>query len=60
MKTDDKLHTSPYVKDRFAVSHEVCYELSMISNLPNLSKVKKLTKSQFCISNCPNNITGVQ
>ena len=60
---DDKVHTSLFVKDKFSVSHEAYHELSAISNLPTLSEVRRLTQSlneSFEISNCPNNIIGVQ
>ena len=63
MTANDKLHTSLYVKDNFFVSNQAYHELSMISDLPNFSQVRTLTKSlnsQFHIFNCPNNIIGVQ
>lgn len=61
--TNDKMHTSLYVKDKFSISNQAYHELSIISDLPNLNEVKKLTKSmnsKFHIYNCPNNIIGVQ
>ena len=45
MTTDCKLHTSLYVKDKFSVSNQAYHELSMISDLPNFSQVRTLTKS---------------
>ena len=63
MTSDCKLHTLLYVKDKFSVSNQAYHELSMISDLPNFSQVRTLTKSlnsQFHIFNCPNNIIGVQ
>ena len=63
MTSDCKLHTSLYVKDKFSVSNQAYHELTMISDLPNFSQVRTLTKSlnsQFLIFNCPNNIIGVQ
>ena len=56
---DDRVHTSLFVKDKFSVSHE----LSAISNLSTLSEIRRVTQSlneSFEISNCPNNIIGVQ
>ena len=62
MTSDCKLHTSLYVKHKFSVSNQAYQELSMISDLPNFSQVRTVTKSlnsQFHIFNCPNNIIGV-
>ena len=59
----EKLRSSLYVKDKFGVSFEAFHELSMLSDLPSSSQVRKLTtslNSQFNIKNTPNNITGVQ
>ena len=59
----EKLRSSLYVKDKFGVSFEAFHELSMLSDLPSSSQVRKLTtslNSQFKIKNTPNNITGVQ
>ena len=59
----DYVHSSLYVKDKFGVSNEAYHELSMLSDLPSISKVKRLSKSlnsQFGISATPNNIIGVQ
>ena len=59
---DDKVHCSLYAKDKFSVSNEAYHELSVISDLPSISKIRRLTKSlnsNFLISNCPNNIIGV-
>ena len=58
----DNIHTSLYVKDKFGVSNEAYHELSMLSDLPSISKVKKLLKSlnsQFGISVTPNKIIGI-
>ena len=59
----DRLCTSLLVKDKFSVSHKAYHELSTTSDLPCLYQVKKLTKSlnsKVNITNCPNNICGVQ
>ena len=59
----NKLHSSLYVKDKFSISNEAYNELSSISDLPNISKVRRLSKSlnsTFSIVSCPSNITGVQ
>lgn len=47
MNTDDtdKLHTSSYVKDKFSISSDAYHEMSILSNLPSLSEVRRLTKS---------------
>ena len=45
------------------MSNQAYHELSIISDLPNLSRVRKLTEtlnSQFHIYNCPNNVIGIQ
>ena len=61
--TDEQLHSALYVKDKFTISNEAYHELSIISDLPNSSQVKKLTgvlNSQYDINKCPNGIIGVQ
>ena len=61
--TDEQLHSALYVKDKFTISNEAYHELSMISDLPSSSQVKKLTgvlNSQYDIKKCPNGIIGVQ
>ena len=60
---NDDVHSSLYVKDKFGVSNEAYHELRMSSDLPSISKVKRLSKSlnsQFGISATPNNIIGIQ
>ena len=60
--TDEKLYSALYIKDKFTISNAAYHELSIVSNLPNLSQIKKLTgvlNSQYGIKRCPNNI-GVQ
>ena len=62
-KVDDNVHALLYVKDTFSVSNDAYHELSTLSNLPNSSEVRRLTKflnTTFTMSNCPNNIIGVQ
>jgi len=41
----EKLQSSLYVKDKFGVSFEAYHELSMLSDLPSSSQVRKLTTS---------------
>ena len=58
-----KVHSSLYIKDKHSISNDAYHEMSMLSNLPSLSEVRKLTKSlnlTFPISNPPNNIIGAQ
>ena len=57
------VHSALYVKDKYCVSNTAFHELSMLSNLPNSSEVKKLTQalnSKFEIRNTPNGVVGVQ
>ena len=59
----DKVRSSLCIKDKFTVPFEAYHELSMLSDLPSSSQVKKLTttmNSEFNITSCPNNIIGVQ
>ena len=52
-----------YIKDKFSISNEAYHELSVTSDLPSSSQIKKLTislNSQWDIHNCPNEIVGVQ
>ena len=61
--TTSSVHSALYVKDEFSVSNESYHELSMISNLPNSSQVKRLTRtlnSQSEIVRAPNGVIGVQ
>ena len=63
MKNDDNVSSTLYVKDKFSVSNEAYHELSVLSNLPTLSEVRRLANSlnsTFTITNCPNNTIGVQ
>ena len=58
-----KVHSSLYIEDKYSISNDAYHEMSMLSNLPSLSEVRKLTKSldsTFPISNPPNNIIGAQ
>ena len=57
------LHSALYIKDKFTISYEAYHELSMISDLPSSTQIKKLAgtlNSQYGIRKCPNGITGVQ
>ena len=57
--TYEQLHSALYVKDKFTISNEVYHELSMISDLPGSSQIKKLTgvlNLQYDIKKCPNGI----
>ena len=45
-KEDNALQSTLYVKDRYAISDHSYHELSMLSDLPSSSKIKKL-KSQM-------------
>ena len=59
----DKLHSALYIKDKFRVSNEAFHELSMLSDLPNSSQVKRLKSamnSAFDIRSTPNQTVGVQ
>ena len=61
--TDKKLYSALYNKGRFTIPDASYHGLSMISNLPNSSQIKKLIgmlNSQYGIKRCPNNIVGVQ
>ena len=61
--TDKKLYSALYIKDKFTISNAAYHELTMVSNLPNLSQIKKATgvlNLQYGIRRCPNNIIGVQ
>ena len=61
--TKDDTRSVLYIKDRFSISNEAFHELSMVSNLPNSSKIKTLTRtlnSEFEIRSAPNGIVGVQ
>lgn len=63
--TDPVNHVSSalYIKDKFSISNQAFHELSIISNLPTSTEIKKQTKvlnSQFEIRNAPNGIIGVQ
>ena len=59
----DKLGVSLLIKDKYAVSNEAYHELSIMSDLPSFSQVRKLTKSmnsKLKITSCPNGVCGVQ
>ena len=61
--TDEKLYSALYIKDNCTISNAAYHELSIVSNLPSLSQIKKLTgvlNLQHGIKRCPNNIIGVQ
>jgi hypothetical protein len=52
-----------YIKDKFSISNEAFHELSMVSNLPNSSKIKTLThtlNSEFEIRSAPNGVGAQQ
>lgn len=36
-------HSALYVKDKYCISNEAFHELSMLSNLPSMSRIKKLS-----------------
>ena len=58
-----RIHSTLHVKDKFSISNEGYHELSMMSDLPSSSQIKKLTvslNSQCDIQSCPNGIIGVQ
>lgn len=65
-KTTDasaRIHSTLHVKDKFSISNKAYHELSMMSDLPSSSQIKKLTvslNSQCDIRSCPNGIIGVQ
>ena len=51
-----------YIKDKYCISNEAFHELTMVTNLPTSSTVKKLTStlnSNYDIKNAPNGIVGV-
>ena len=61
--TSDQNCSTLYIKDKFSISNEAYHELSVTSDLPSSSQIKKLTislNSQWDIHNCPNEIVGVQ
>ena len=61
--TSDRNCSTLYIKDKFSISNEAYHELSVTSDLPSSSQIKKLTislNSQWDIHNCPNEIVGVQ
>lgn len=61
--TDEKSYSALYIMDKFTISNAAYHELSMVSDLPSSSQIKKLTgvlNSQYGIKRCPNNIIGVQ
>ena len=56
-------HSALYVKDKYCISNEAFHELSMLSNLPNSSQVKKLAhtlNSHYDVCSSPNGVVGVQ
>jgi len=62
-KEDNTLQSTLYVKDRYTISDHSYPELSMLSNLPSSSKIKKLKSqmnSQYDIKKVRGNIVGVQ
>ena len=58
--TSDQICSTLYVKDKFSISNEAYHELSMMSDLPSLSQIKKLTVSLNSQCNIFNEIIGVQ
>ena len=61
--TSDRNCSTLYIKDKFSISNEAYHELSVTSDLPSSSQIKKLTislNSQWDIHDCPNEIVGVQ
>ena len=59
----DSVRSVLYIKERFSVSNEAFHELSMVSNLPNSSQIKSLTRTlndDFNIRSTPNGVVGVQ
>ena len=62
-KSSSDTNTALYLKDKLAISNTGYHELSMISNLPSSSQIRKCTKElneQFDIRNAPDGIVGVQ
>ena len=62
-KEDNSVHSTLYVKDRYAISDHSYHELSMLSDLPSSSKIKKLKSelnSQYDIKKAPGNTIEVQ
>ena len=58
-----RLHTASYLKDKFSISHNGYHQLSMISDLPNSSQIKKCPtylNAQFDIQDAPEGIVWVQ
>ena len=58
-----QIHSTLHVKDKFLILNEANHELSMTSNFPSSSQIKKLTvsmNSQCDIQNCPNRTICVQ
>lgn len=52
-----------HIKDKYLISNKAFHELSMVTNLPSSSKIKKLTStlnSAYDILDIPNGIVGVQ
>ena len=59
----DEVHSALYVKDKYSLSDTNFHELSMLSDLPKSSQVKKLAHEmnhQFHIYNAPNGVVGIQ
>lgn len=59
----DKVHKALLVKDKCAISNNAFHELSMVSDLPSSSQIKRLAyelNKTYCICPSPNGIVGVQ
>jgi len=62
-KVKDTLHSTLYVKDKYSIADAGYYELSMLSDLPCCSQIKKLKhdlNSHYDIRKVPGDIIGVQ
>ena len=59
----DTMHSTLYVKDKYSIADAGYHELSMLSDLPSSSQIKKLKyelNSRYNIKKAPGNIIGVQ
>jgi len=62
-KDSNSLRSILYVKDRYSISDHSYHELSMLSDLPSSSQIKKLKSSlnsKYAIKTLPGNTIGVQ
>ena len=62
-KVNDTLHSTLYVKDKYSIADAGYHELSMLSDLPCCSQIKKLKhdlNSHYDIRKAPGDIIGTQ